>query len=46
MKEQVIVVGASLFIPIFFLDLGLLLDLPVFLRTVVGFGFAAALIGR
>ncbi|MCT0223628.1 cation:proton antiporter [Synechococcus sp. CS-1328] len=43
-KEQVIVVGASLFIPIFFIDLGLLLDVPVFLRTVVGFGFAAALI--
>ncbi|MEA5423763.1 MULTISPECIES: cation:proton antiporter [unclassified Synechococcus] len=44
-KEQVILVGASLFIPIFFIDLGLLLDVPVFLRTVMGFGFAAALIG-
>lgn len=43
-KEQVIVVGASLFIPIFFIDLGLLLDLPVFLRTVLTSGFAAALI--
>ncbi len=43
-KEQVIVVGAGLFIPIFFIDLGLLLDLPVFLHTVASSTFALALI--
>ena len=31
-----IVVGASLFIPVFFIDLGLMLDLPVFVRTMLG----------
>ncbi len=36
MREQVIVVGASLFIPVFFIDLGLMLDLPVFVRTMLG----------
>lgn len=44
-KEQVIVVGAGLFIPVFFIDLGLLLDLPAFLTTLLGSGFALALIG-
>jgi Kef-type K+ transport system membrane component KefB/nucleotide-binding universal stress UspA family protein len=43
-KEQVIFVGASLFIPIFFIDLGLLLNLPAFLATLQGSLFAAALI--
>ena len=44
LKEQVIVLGASVFIPIFFIDLGLLLDVPVFLRTMVTSVFAVALI--
>ncbi len=44
-KEQVIFVGAALFIPIFFIDLGLLLNLPAFLRTLGGSLFAVALIG-
>jgi nucleotide-binding universal stress UspA family protein len=43
-KEQVVVVGASLFIPLFFIDLGLLLDVPVFLSTMTGSAFAVALI--
>ncbi len=43
-KEQVVVVGAGLFIPIFFIDLGLLLNVPVFLSTVVTSTFALALI--
>ena len=38
------VVGASLFIPLFFIDLGLLLDVPVFLSTMTGSAFAVALI--
>ena len=37
-------VGASLFIPVFFIDLGLMLDLPVFARTMVGSPFALLLI--
>jgi Kef-type K+ transport system membrane component KefB len=43
-KEQVIFVGASLFIPIFFIDLGLLLNLPAFLATLQGSLFAVVLI--
>lgn len=43
-KEQVIFVGASLFIPIFFIDLGLLLDLPAFLATLTGSLLAIGLI--
>ena len=43
-KEQVVFVGATLFIPVFFIDLGLLLDVPVFAATVVGSAFAVALI--
>jgi Kef-type K+ transport system membrane component KefB len=43
-KEQVIVVGASLFIPVFFIDLGLLLNLPAFWRTLASSLFAAGLI--
>jgi Kef-type K+ transport system membrane component KefB len=43
-KEQVIFVGGSLFIPVFFLDLGLLLDLPAFARTLAGSLFAVGLI--
>ncbi|MEB3172584.1 MAG: cation:proton antiporter [Cyanobacteriota bacterium] len=43
-KEQVVFVGATLFIPVFFIDLGLLLDLPVFAATMVGSAFAVALI--
>jgi len=39
-REQVIEVGASLFIPVFFIDLGLMLDLPVFARTMLGSPFA------
>ena len=43
-KEQVVFVGATLFIPVFFIDLGLLLDVPVFAATIVGSVFAVALI--
>ena len=44
-KEQVIFVGAALFIPVFFIDLGLLLNVPGFLGTVLAGPFALALIG-
>ncbi len=43
-KEQVVFVGGALFIPVFFIDLGLLLDLPVFVSTMLGSLFALALI--
>jgi Kef-type K+ transport system membrane component KefB len=43
-KEQVVFVGATLFIPVFFIDLGLLLDVPVFASTILGSAFALALI--
>ena len=43
-KEQVVFVGATLFIPVFFIDLGLLLDVPVFASTILGSAFAVALI--
>jgi Kef-type K+ transport system membrane component KefB/nucleotide-binding universal stress UspA family protein len=43
-KEQVIFVGAALFIPMFFIDLGLLLNLPTFLSTLAGSVFAVLLI--
>jgi len=32
-KEKVVFVGSVLFIPIFFVDMGLLIDLPAFLKT-------------
>jgi Kef-type K+ transport system membrane component KefB/nucleotide-binding universal stress UspA family protein len=43
-KEQVIFVGAALFIPIFFISLGLLLNLPAFTGTLIGSPFALLLI--
>jgi len=43
-KEQVVFVGATLFIPVFFIDLGLMLDVPVFAATILGSVFAVALI--
>jgi Kef-type K+ transport system membrane component KefB/nucleotide-binding universal stress UspA family protein len=44
-KEQVIFVGAALFIPFFFISLGLLLNLPAFAGTLTGSPFAVLLIG-
>ncbi|MCP9886378.1 cation:proton antiporter [Cyanobium sp. ATX 6A2] len=43
-KEQVIFVGAALFIPIFFISLGLLLNLPAFASTLFSSPFALLLI--
>ncbi len=43
-KEQVIFVGAALFIPIFFISLGLLLNLPAFASTLTSSPFALLLI--
>ena len=43
-KEQVVFVGAALFIPIFFIDLGLLLNLPTFLGTLITSPLALVLI--
>ncbi|MCM0589109.1 MAG: cation:proton antiporter [Gloeotrichia echinulata IR180] len=34
-KEKVVFVGSVLFIPIFFVDLGLLIDLPAFLKSII-----------
>ena len=43
-KEQVIFVGGTLFIPVFFIDLGLMLDLPAFGAALVGSAFTVGLI--
>ncbi|MDX2272309.1 MAG: cation:proton antiporter [Cyanobacteriota bacterium] len=43
-KEKVVFVGSVLFIPVFFVDVGLLLDLPVFLKTVSSFWLAASIL--
>ncbi|HLO48416.1 MAG TPA: cation:proton antiporter [Kamptonema sp.] len=34
-KDKVVFVGSVLFIPIFFVDLGLLIDLPIFIKSVI-----------
>jgi Kef-type K+ transport system membrane component KefB len=45
-KEKVVFVGSVLFIPFFFVCMGLLLDIPVFLEALTtSLGFTAALVG-
>jgi Kef-type K+ transport system membrane component KefB len=44
-KEKVEFIGSVLFIPIFFVDMGLLLDLNSFVKTLSTFGLTLAIIG-
>ncbi len=43
-KEKVEFVGGVLFIPFFFIDMGLLIDLPAFLQTLSSLGITIAII--
>ncbi|MGL5194572.1 MAG: cation:proton antiporter, partial [Chroococcales cyanobacterium] len=43
-KEKVVFVGSVLFIPIFMVNLGLLIDLPAFIVTLTSFWFTLAII--
>jgi Kef-type K+ transport system membrane component KefB/nucleotide-binding universal stress UspA family protein len=43
-REKVEFVGSVLFIPCFFVDMGLLIDLPVFIKTLSAFGLTAAIV--
>lgn len=44
-KEKVIFVGSVLFTPIFFVDIGLILDVPAFLQSLSSIGFSLIIIG-
>jgi Kef-type K+ transport system membrane component KefB len=47
-KEKVEFVGSALFIPFFFVGMGLLLDIPIFVKTIsspIGLGLMLAIIG-
>jgi Kef-type K+ transport system membrane component KefB/nucleotide-binding universal stress UspA family protein len=44
-REKVEFVGSVLFIPCFFVDMGLLIDIPAFLKTLSSVGLTAAIIG-
>ncbi len=43
-KEKVVFVGSVLFIPIFFVDLGLLVDFPAFVRSLTSIGLTLAIV--
>jgi Kef-type K+ transport system membrane component KefB/nucleotide-binding universal stress UspA family protein len=43
-KEKVEFVGSVLFIPCFFVDMGLLIDIPAFLKTLSSIGLTAAIV--
>lgn len=43
-KEKVLFVGSVLFIPIFFVDLGLLINIPAFVRSLSSIGFTLAIV--
>ncbi len=43
-KEKVEFVGSVLFIPCFFVDMGLLIDLPAFLKTLSSIGLTVAIV--
>ncbi|MGL5880560.1 MAG: cation:proton antiporter, partial [Xenococcaceae cyanobacterium] len=43
-KEKVEFVGSVLFIPCFFVDMGLLIDLPAFIKTLSSIGLTAAIV--
>ncbi len=44
-KEKILFVGNVLFIPIFFVDIGLLIDLPAFARSIGSLGLTLAIVG-
>lgn len=44
-REKVEFVGSVLFIPCFFIDMGLLIDLPAFLETLSSLGLTIAIVG-
>jgi Kef-type K+ transport system membrane component KefB len=44
-REKVEFVGSVLFIPCFFVDMGLLIDIPAFLKTMSSLGLTAAIVG-
>lgn len=43
-KEKVEFVGGVLFIPCFFVDMGLLIDIPAFIKTISSFGLTATIV--
>lgn len=43
-KEKIIFVGSVLFIPIFFVDMGLLVDLPAFVKSIGSIGLTLAVV--
>ncbi|MBW4466044.1 MAG: cation:proton antiporter [Pegethrix bostrychoides GSE-TBD4-15B] len=43
-KEKILFVGNVLFIPIFFVDIGLLIDLPAFARSIGSLGLTLAIV--
>jgi Kef-type K+ transport system membrane component KefB len=44
-REKVEFVGSVLFIPCFFIDMGLLIDIPAFLKTLSSAGLTVAIVG-
>jgi Kef-type K+ transport system membrane component KefB/nucleotide-binding universal stress UspA family protein len=44
-REKVEFVGSVLFIPCFFIDMGLLIDVPAFVKTLSSIGLTAAIVG-
>ncbi|MBD2329627.1 cation:proton antiporter [Alkalinema sp. FACHB-956] len=44
-REKIEFVGSVLFIPCFFVDMGLLIDIPAFLKTLGSLGLTAAIVG-
>jgi Kef-type K+ transport system membrane component KefB/nucleotide-binding universal stress UspA family protein len=44
-REKVEFVGSVLFIPCFFVDMGLLIDIPAFLKTMSSLGLTVAIVG-
>lgn len=43
-REKVEFIGSVLFIPCFFVDMGLLIDIPAFIKTLSSIGLAAAIV--
>lgn len=43
-KEKIEFIGSALFIPCFFVDMGLLINIPAFIKTLSSFGITAAIV--
>ncbi|OKH55911.1 sodium:proton antiporter [Calothrix sp. HK-06] len=43
-KEKIEFIGSALFIPCFFIDMGLLIDIPAFIKTLSSIGLTAAIV--